>query len=87
MISGQSVVTAQEQPLAVVESLIGKPVTIITSLGTELDGTLKGFDQTVNCVLSDVAEYNTNDPALQRRCDMTLVNGATISIITEKLPR
>lgn len=88
MQSGQSHYPTCEQPLAIVDSLVGQPVTIITSIGVEIDGTLKGFDRTVNCVLEDATEYNFSvEGSEPRHCRMTLINGSTISAITAKLPR
>lgn len=74
-----------EQPLAVVEGLIGKPVTVITSTELEFDGILRGFDQAFNCVLEDVTERNV-ESAEAKTChrQMTLINGGTISLITER---
>ena len=74
-----------EQPLAVVDDLINKPVTVITNAGPEFDGILRGFDHAFNCVLEDVTERNV-EGAEVKTChrEMTLVNGVTISLITER---
>lgn len=70
------------QPLELVDRSIGKPVTIITSVGNEYEGILQGFDSAVNCVLNDAIETNVVDTNFRPMHHKTiLINGGCISLI------
>ena len=50
----------------------------------ELTGTLQGFDDYVNMVLSDVVEYSSYDgdgKRTEKRFDKCLVNGNNVAVL------
>lgn len=70
------------QPLELVDSSIGKRVRILTRFGYEFEGTLNGYDQAVNVVLSDAVESFPSSPDFElRNHSMILINGMSISVV------
>ena len=71
-----------DQPMELVDSSIGKNVTLLCAQGKEFHGILQGIDESANCILSDVTEKNPYNPNfIEKHYSQTLVNCGAISII------
>lgn len=67
-------------PLEVIDKAIGKKIKVLLTGDKEFTGTLIGFDDFVNIVLTDVVETNTNGTVGEPLKKM-LLNGSHISMI------
>ncbi|CAK9294929.1 unnamed protein product [Gordionus sp. m RMFG-2023] len=71
--------------MASLESFVNHTVSIITSDGRNIVGTLKGFDQTLNVILDESHErvYSTNQGIEQVVLGLYIIRGDNIVLIGE----
>ncbi|KAI5518996.1 snRNP Sm protein family [Trichomonas vaginalis G3] len=75
------------QPHELVDKSHGKVVSIITSAGYDYRGTLKGFDESVNCILEDATEtYILTENPTPKHHNQILINGRIIQMILPDQP-
>jgi U6 snRNA-associated Sm-like protein LSm5 len=69
-------------PLELVDKCIGSRLYILMKNEKEFLGTLKGFDDFVNMVLTDVTEYEYNDgKRTEKHMETILLNGNNICVL------
>ncbi|KAH7823847.1 U6 snRNA-associated Sm-like protein LSm5 [Monocercomonoides exilis] len=70
-------------PIDLVEKCIGSKIWILMRSDKEFVGTLKGFDDFLNVVLSDVDEFDPQPQGLYKRNHLKqlLLNGTNIAVL------
>ncbi|ORX36903.1 hypothetical protein BD324DRAFT_580310 [Kockovaella imperatae] len=69
-------------PLELVDRCIGSKIWVVMKNEREFTGTLRGFDDYVNMVLSDVKEYEvTSNGVTSTDLGETLLNGNNIAML------
>ncbi|GHJ89413.1 hypothetical protein NliqN6_5815 [Naganishia liquefaciens] len=69
-------------PLELIDRCIGSKIWVIMKSDREFTGTLMGFDDFVNMVLTDVTEYQvTEDGIVSNSLGKTLLNGSNIAML------
>ncbi|KAJ9473104.1 Sm-like protein LSM8 [Diplonema papillatum] len=76
--------------MAALDGFVDHVVSIITNDGRHLVGTLKGFDQTINVILSESHErvYQTDEPVQQVVTGLSIIRGddiATVGLLDEQI--
>lgn len=66
-------------PLELIDQSIGSPVWIIMQNEQEFSGTLMGFDEYVNLILSDVTEYDGHES--RTHMSKLLLQGRNITML------
>lgn len=67
-------------PLELIDKCVGSYIWVIMKTGKEFAGTLEGFDDYVNMVLSDVTEYDyTGEPPTKMK--KILLNGNNVCMV------
>ncbi|CAO1612544.1 unnamed protein product [Jaminaea pallidilutea] len=82
--AAQHAAASQILPLELVDRCIGSSIWVVMkSQNREFTGTLLGFDDFVNMVLSDVTEYETmpNGKIQTTKLNQTLLNGNHIALL------
>ncbi|XP_003383057.1 PREDICTED: U6 snRNA-associated Sm-like protein LSm8 [Amphimedon queenslandica] len=71
--------------LSSIEPYVNRSVSIITGDGRVIVGTLKGFDQTVNIILSNSHErvYSSSSGVEQVQLGLYIIRGDNIAVIGE----
>ncbi|ODV87972.1 hypothetical protein CANARDRAFT_193126 [[Candida] arabinofermentans NRRL YB-2248] len=70
--SASEVNTQLVLPLELIDQCIGSTVWVLMTTSQEFVGTLVGFDDFVNVVLSDVSEYDGDKNIVSKRSKMLL---------------
>ena len=69
----------------VLDAYVNKSVTIVTSDGRIIIGTLRGFDQTINIILDDSYErvFSSTDGVEQVLLGLYIIRGDNVALIGE----
>ncbi|XP_013416909.1 U6 snRNA-associated Sm-like protein LSm8 isoform X1 [Lingula anatina] len=68
-----------------IESYVGRTVSVITSDGRMIVGTLKGFDQTINLILDESHErvYSSQQGVEQVVLGLYIIRGDNVAVVGE----